>query len=459
MNMIKKVERTIQKYDLLESGDRVLVALSGGPDSTALLMALIRLAGELNLTLFAAHFNHGLRGRESNADEKFSRDLAKKTGLIFCSAKMDKNLNKKGVSPEDFYRRQRYEFLNQTAKECRASKIALGHNLQDQAETVLLNLLRGSGPEGLKGFLPKRDGKFIRPLMEITRQEIISFLEQSGMAYRRDSSNENRLYLRNQIRAELIPYLQEKYNPKIVENLARTAEILRVEDQFIREQVARVLRSRFVQCAENRFLLKIEHLKKLSPALRWRLLKTVLEDLTPQKNGITFLHVTALDQLIQKGASGKRILFPSRIEARREYNDLIVEKTPRKQIPFEYVVEVPGTVQIREKNVTIEAALIRKSRVDFENKNTVYLDWDKIKRPLMVRNRRDGDWFQPLGMTGRQKIKNFFIDHKIPAAKRDDVLLMVDGISVIAIENIHVNERVKITGETKKVLRMKVTGF
>jgi len=457
--MIEKVKQTLEKYDLLDSGDRVLVALSGGPDSTALLMVLVQLAKDMNLTLFVAHFNHGLRGRESNADEKFSRDLAKKMGLLFCSAKIDKSLMKKGVSPEDYYRRQRYEFLHRAAKEYRANKIALGHHLQDQAETVLLNLLRGSGPGGLKGFLPKRDGKFVRPLMETSRQEIISFLEQSGIAYRRDSSNENRMYLRNQIRAELIPYLQEKYNPKIVENLARTAEILRVEDEFIREQVARVLSSRFVQRADNRFLMKIDYLKKLSTAVRWRLLKTVLEDLTPRKNGITFLHVTALDQLIQKRESGKRIIFPSKIEARREYNVLIVEKIPRKQIQFEYIVDVPGTVQIPEKNVIIETALIQKNRVDFGNKNTVYLDWDKIRRPLIIRNRRDGDWFQPMGMAGRQKIKNFFIDHKIPAGKRDNVLLMVDGISVIAIENTHVNERVKITGETKKVLQLKINDF
>ena len=457
--MIEKIKQTIEKYDLLDRGDRVLVALSGGPDSTALLMVLVQLARDMNLTLFAAHFNHGLRGRESNADEKFSRDLAKKMGLIYCSAKMNKNMIKKGISPEDFYRRQRYAFLNQAAKKYRANKIALGHHLQDQAETVLLNLLRGSGPEGLKGFLPKRDGKFIRPLMETSRQKIIAFLEQSGIAYRRDSSNENRMYLRNQIRAELIPYLQEKYNPKIVENLVRTAEILRVEDEFMQEQVARILNSRFVQHAENRFLMKIDYLRKLSSAVRWRLLKTVLEALTPRKNGITFLHVTSLDQLIQKSESGKRIIFPSKIEARREYNVLMVEKTPRKQIQFEYVVDAPGTVRIQERNVTIEAALIQKKRVDFDNKNTVYLDWDKIRRPLIIRNRRDGDWFQPMGMTGRQKIKNFLIDHKIPAAKRDDVLLIVDGISVIAIENTHVNERVKITGETKKVLQLKMTVF
>ncbi|MCE5210659.1 MAG: tRNA lysidine(34) synthetase TilS, partial [Deltaproteobacteria bacterium] len=237
--MLKKVYQTIEKYDLLERGDRVVAALSGGPDSTALLAVLGRLARKMDLTLIVAHFNHGLRGRESDADEKFSRDLAKQMGLPFCPGKMGDIKNKKGVSPEDFYRRQRYDFLEKVAKDHRAQKIALGHNLQDQAETVLLNLLRGSGLEGLKGFLPKRDGKIIRPLMEISRTEIISFLNKAGIAYRQDSSNENVIYLRNKIRRELLPYLKEKYNPRIEENLAQMAQILRVEDEFIQTQVAK----------------------------------------------------------------------------------------------------------------------------------------------------------------------------------------------------------------------------
>ncbi len=457
--MIKKVLRTIEKYHLLERGERVLAALSGGPDSTALLMALAEIAPEWNLTLCVAHFNHGLRGRESNADEKISRNLAKKLGLPFFSANMNQTKVKKGISPEDFYRQQRYTFLDKTARKCRAQKIVLGHNLQDQAETVLLNLLRGSGPEGLKGFLPKRDGRFIRPLMETSREEIIAFLNQSGTAYRQDRSNENRRYLRNQIRADLIPYLQEKFNPKIVENLARTAEILRMEDEFIREQVAAALQSRFVQRAQNRFLIKMDYLLNVPPAVRWRLLKTVLEDLTPKGNGITFRHVTLLNELVQKSETGKRIAFPSKIEARREYDDLIVEKKPlpRRRMTFAYSVDVPGTIQIKGKKLTIEAELVKKRNVDFDNPDTVYLDWDKIRRPLTIRSRRNGDWFQPLGMSGRQKIKDFLIDHKIPAGKRDDVMLVADSLSVVAIENTHVNERVKITGETKKVLRLKIT--
>jgi tRNA(Ile)-lysidine synthase len=210
IDMIEKIRKTIKKYDLLEKGERVIVALSGGPDSTALLTVLVSKARELDLCLIVAHYNHGLRGMASDEDEQFSRELAESLGLIFVSGKMEQEKAAKGISPEDFYRRQRYVFLEKVASDYQAQKIALGHNLQDQAETVLLNLLRGSGLEGLKGILPKREGKIIRPLIEISRQEIISFLEKSGISYRKDSSNENRMYLRNQIWREWLKYCARK---------------------------------------------------------------------------------------------------------------------------------------------------------------------------------------------------------------------------------------------------------
>lgn len=316
--MLKKFKNTIEKYNLLQKGDRVVVALSGGPDSTALMIVLAALSGEMDLKLIVAHFNHGLRGRQSDTDEKFSRNLAQKLGLPFCSEKMDKKSSQKGISPEDFYRRQRYNFLEQTAANNKAKKIALGHNLQDQAETVLLNFLRGSGLDGLKGILPMRDGKIIRPLIETPREEIISFLDKSGISYRHDRSNESMIYLRNQIRRKLIPHIKEKYNPKIEENLARMAEILRVEDDFIQKQVKKALRSHSVQRNQNRISIKTGFLKKLPTAIRWRLFKTILEDLSPAKNGISFLHVMSMDNLTQKGETGKRIILPFKIEARRE---------------------------------------------------------------------------------------------------------------------------------------------
>lgn len=458
--MIKKVKQTIRKYNLLKKGERVVVAVSGGPDSTACLTVLASIAGDMDLELIVAHFNHGLRGKESDRDEQYSRRLAKKLGLLFCAGKLNKRIPAKGVSPEDFYRRQRYAFLEKTASGHRAQKIALGHHLNDQAETVLLNLLRGSGLEGLKGFLPIRDGRIIRPLIEISGQEIISFLEQAGMAYCRDSSNESGQYLRNRMRTELIPFLKDKYNPRIEENLAQMAEILRREDDFIRQHTAAVAKKIILQKKTGYAALNIKAVKKIAEAIRWRLLKNVMEDLTLSGNGISFLHVQAVNDLVTKNASGRRIALPDGIEARREYDQLILEKkrtrSPKNQ--YAYVMNVPGNIHVKERGLMIKATLVQNVKTNVpRKKNSVCLDWSKIEPPLVIRNRRDGDRIQPLGMSGRQKIKKYFIDHKIPADQRDGIMLLVDRLSVVYMENGHMSDRVKLLPTTKTLLKLVMT--
>jgi tRNA(Ile)-lysidine synthase len=459
--MIEKVYKTIKKYHLLDKGDCVVVAHSGGPDSTALLNVLFSIAGEMHLQLIVAHFNHGLRGKESDNDEKHSRDLARKYGLIFCGGTLNKKMDSKGISPEDFYRRQRYDFLVKTAQKHCARKIALGHNLNDQAETVLLNFLRGSGLEGLKGILPKRNDMIVRPLIEISKPEIISFLDQSKMKYRRDSSNKENKYLRNKIRNELIPYLKEKYNPKIEENLSQMAHILRVEDEFIKQHVAEALKKSVIRKSSESLCLNVDVVKKLPEAIRWRLFKTILEDLTPSNNGISFAHVISVDDLVIRNESGRKVSLPSKIEARREYHDLILEKKEivKKPFHYEYVLNIPGSVYVPEKNVTVKGNLSKRRNIRMTNSNRkIYLDWDRINPPIRIRNRREGDWFQPLGMTGRQKIKKYFIDHKLPSAKRDNIMLLADDLSVIYIERMSLNDRVKITPKTKNVLKLEIQG-
>lgn len=457
--MMKKVKKTIKKYNLLEKGDRVIVAHSGGPDSTALLIVLDEIARKMDLTLMVAHFNHGLRGRASDADEKYSRGLAKKMGLSFSSGKMDRRSMKKGVSPEDFCRRQRYDFLDNVAKDYHAQKIAVGHNMNDQAETVLLNLLRGSGLEGLKGFLPKRDGKIIRPLMEISRQEIILFLKERGIAYRQDKTNQDDVYLRNKVRSELIPYLKKNYNPQMETNLAQMAEILRNEDEFIRQHLAMALQSVAVEKNRNQISLNIHRVKKMLPAMRWRLFKTILEDLSPEHHGISFAHIMSVDDLVKKNASGRKVVLPLKIEARREYDHLILEKksNPGKATPYHYKIVNPGTIYVKERNVMVKASLMKKRRrIDFGCKDIVYLNMDKVHLPITIRNRREGDWIQPLGMAGRQTIKKYFIDHKVLPALRDQKMLFVDDLSVIYIEDGHLSDRMKITPKTTNILKLEI---
>jgi tRNA(Ile)-lysidine synthase len=457
--MIKKVIKTIEKYKLFDKKDRVVVALSGGPDSTALLVALAQIAKLLDFSIIVAHYNHGLRGTSSDEDEKYSQELAEKFGLIFISGKMDQKLRQKGQSPEDFYRQQRYQFLNKVAEDYNAQKIALGHNVQDQAETVLLNLLRGSGLEGLKGILPMRDGKFIRPLIEVSRSEIIDFLSEAGISYCQDSSNESNIYLRNKIRFELIPYLQDKFNPKIEENLAQMAEILRQDDDYIRNSVQEAMESTYIQNQPNGGIsLNIEYVMGLAPAIRSRLFKKILESLSPEKNGFSFINIKALEGLTQVTGSGKRISLPFGIEAKREYDNLILtrDNTGLKQVDYEYPVNIPGIIHVKEINRTISIEKIFRDKMDLQSKNKVYLDLDKIQQPVILRNRRDGDRFQPLGMKGRQKIKSLFINQKILRDKRNEIMLLVDQSSVIWIENMHLSDRVKISPQTINILSLEI---
>jgi tRNA(Ile)-lysidine synthase len=456
--MIKKVIKTIEKYKLLDKEDRVVAALSGGPDSTALLVALAQISKLLDFSIIVVHYNHGLRGTSSDEDEKYSQELAKKLGLIFVSGKMDQKLRQKGKSPEDFYRQQRYQFLDKVAEDYNAQKIALGHNIQDQAETVLLNLLRGSGLEGLRGILPMREGKFIRPLIEVSRGEIIAFLSEAGISYCQDSSNESRVHLRNKIRFELIPYLKEKYNPRIEENLAQMAEILRQDDDYIRNSVQEAMKSTYIQNQSNRISLNIEYIKGLAPTIRSRLFKKILESLNPEKNGFSFSNIKALERLAQATESGKRISLPLGIEAKREYDSLILErdKICLKQVDYEYPVNIPSIIHLKETNRTIGIEKISRDKMEQQSKNKVYLDLDKIQQPVILRNRRDGDRFQPLGMKGRQKIKSLFINQKIPRNKRNEVMLLVDRNSVIWIENIHLSERVKISPQTINILALEI---
>ena len=458
MIMIDKIRQTINKYRLLETNERLVLALSGGPDSTALVVSLAQIAPTMGVKLIVAHLNHGLRGRESNRDERQASRLAKQLGLSFVSRKMDKAEITKGLSPEDFYRRQRYQFLDEVARRNQARKIALGHNLQDQSETVLLHLLRGSGLEGLKGMVPLRDGKYIRPLIEVSRDEIIAFLDEAGIAYRQDSSNESKIHLRNKIRLELLPYLKNEYNPKIEEALAQMAEIIREENIFIKEFVAKALKSTCVNKQKNKIVLNIEYLSMLPLAIQRRLLKELLENFSSQKNGITFLHINSIGNLLHNLESGRKICLPFGIEARREYEHLVLERSREcaKLIEYSYDLKIPGDVFIAERNLSVRLRLVKKDKIDFTVQNKDYFDLDKIKLPLILRNRREGDWFQPLGMAGRQKLKSFFINHKITQQKRNEIMLLVDQQAVLWIENMHLNDQVKITPETKKVLELEI---
>ncbi|MBW2599747.1 MAG: tRNA lysidine(34) synthetase TilS [Deltaproteobacteria bacterium] len=465
-----KVRKAIEKHSMLNPGDRVGVAVSGGADSVALLYELSMLADEYDLALFILHLNHGIRGEESDRDESFVIELAGSMGIPVDSEKVSipELREKSGGSLEDICREERYAFFERMSQKHGLNKIALGHNLNDQTETVIMRFLRGSGVEGLKGFLPVRDEIYIRPLIDSTGEEIISFLGERGIGFVTDSSNADDTYLRNRIRNILVPELKASYNVRLEENIGRTADILRLEDNFIRESVEKIISDWKIDRGNAR--INIRKLKKLHPALRWRLIKTILENRSPAGNGIGYLHVKSVIGLIEGLSPSASVDLPFNLRAEREYGDLIISQredrspdTSKKYSPdgredcnFSYTMEIPGSVNIVETGGKMVLDVIDADEADIHLDNSVFMDYNSISFPLVVRNIRAGDRIQPLGMKGTKKISGLLIDEKIPKAGRKSIPLLVDQKSVLWVPGVRLNDRVRITDVTEKVVKAKI---
>ncbi|MFO7569184.1 MAG: tRNA lysidine(34) synthetase TilS [Smithellaceae bacterium] len=450
--MMLKIRKFIEENRLLARGDKVVVALSGGADSCALLLSLIALEPDYGLSLIAAHFNHGVRAGESDEDEDFCRKMAEKHSLPFFVAACDHRLRRKGMSDEEFYRHERYRFLDSVAKDRGAQKIAMGHHQNDQAETVLMHLLRGSGLEGLRGFLPMREGRYIRPLMNVSRQEIHTFLQGAKVSFREDSSNKNSIYLRNRLRLDLMPYLREHYNPAIESSLAQMAGILRREDEFIHACAIDAMDALGMKRSRGQLHFSAAAFSTLPTALKYRVVKMMLEDLSDDKNGFSFRHIDAVVRLATSGETGKSLSLPMGNHARRQYDQVCIGKEKSQEIRhYEYPVTIPGNIALSGMNTSVTFWTGAKDDVDL-SRNRICLDLDQLVMPLVLRNRREADWIRPLGMSGRKKIKSIFIDRKIPRHQRDDILLLADGESVVWIEGLCISDRVKISPATKRVL-------
>jgi tRNA(Ile)-lysidine synthase len=461
--MIRKVKEAIEENHLLDPGEKVVVAVSGGSDSVALLKALEMLSYEYRLTLIVAHLNHGLR-EDAPSEERFVRKMAADMGFTFESKSLDiaslRRESGKGI--EDTSREVRYNFLNDVAKKHGARKIALGHHMNDQTETVLMNFLRGSGSTGLKGMLPVRDSTYIRPLLGVTRDEIIYFLERHGLPFITDASNANQSYLRNRIRHTLIPDLKAGYNPKLDESIKSMAEIMRVENDYMGMVTAKVLTSWGVTPADSEFVICISDFLEYHEGIQRRIMKHLLERLSPHGKGIGFTHIKAALGLFRSDRPGICVNLPCNIEVRREYDTVVIS---RREIEEEilrnrcndlyYEVTPPGILKIVELGKRMIFEFVQ-GQVDVKTnaRNAVFMDYDRISPPLVIRTVRPGDRMQPLGMKGMKKIKSVFIDGKIPLRRRKKIPLVLDQEAVIWIAGLLLNERVKITEKTRQILKV-----
>lgn len=342
--MLKRIRKTIADCSLLERGDHLLLAVSGGPDSVALLRAMVLLSSEYELRLTTAHLNHGLRGAEAQGEQEFVRSLCAGMGIVCICKTVDIRMLQKGrgMSLEEIGREERYRFLDETAETCGARKIATGHHRDDQAETVLINLLRGSGLEGLKGIPPVRDGRIIRPLLHVGRGEILEFLNREGLTYMMDSSNLSPLFLRNRIRHELIPELTLRYNPGIVEALSHTAEIIRREDDYLQAVVGQILSQWGIVPGAAEIRLPLPALLDLHEALQGRVIKCLLEAAALAGYGIAYRHIEAILAFARKPRRRRASLdLPGLIRVEREGDLLKIGRVSSRPVRRDKRKEVP----------------------------------------------------------------------------------------------------------------------
>jgi tRNA(Ile)-lysidine synthase len=327
-DFITTIDRSIDRFNMIDQGDRVLAAVSGGPDSVTLVLSLLALKKKYAIKIGIAHLNHGLRGEESLRDENFTRMLAQNLELPFYREQIDVGAHAKthGLSFEEAGRDIRYRFFDQIAQTHGYTKIATGHNKDDNAELVLMNLLRGAGTRGLSGIPPMREGRYIRPLIQVSKNLILDFLNSENQAYVFDSSNKDMRYLRNKIRYQLIPQLQSEYNPEIIDALDRLSNILKQEETFWDIQTKKAFQDCLIKSENACLVFAKSRMSNLHPALLNRVFRKAILKIKKDLKRISLAHISDIIEFCFNTASGISLDLPGQIRIYKNKTDIMIKK-------------------------------------------------------------------------------------------------------------------------------------
>jgi tRNA(Ile)-lysidine synthase len=472
--LLRTVKQTITTYGMLKPRDSVLIGVSGGPDSVALFHLLLTFAPRFPLRLGVAHLNHCLRQNDSDRDAEFVASLAGRFDIpcYIHKTNVRKYQIENKLSLEEAARRVRHSFLNDVAEKNRFNKIALGHHFDDNAELVLMNLFRGSGPLGISGIPPVRDGKIIRPLLQSNRSEIIAFLDKNGLKYISDTSNRDTRFLRNRIRHDLIPLLKTSYNPKISQSLNRLASIIRSEEEWIEGIIHPLFEKAALSIQDGQIALSVSILNAIHVAAQRRIFRKTISKIKGDLRRIRLTHIDSVITLLKYGPDYGNIDLPERIRIQRKGDVILffrekstlrnmdVKSDRAEMFSFEYPIAKPESIFIKEINAHIKfTEMGKKDLPDLcrAGQNTGFFDRDALSFPLVLRNFRHGDRFTPLGMTGTQKIKNFFIDKKVPRKERTRCPILLCRGKIIWVAGYRIDASVKVKSSTKNVLKIELS--
>jgi tRNA(Ile)-lysidine synthase len=418
----------------------------------------VALAPTWSLRLVVAHLNHQLRGSTADEEAAFVNEMASGFGIPCEVASRDvaEYGTRHRLSVQEAARTVRYAFYDEVAAKYSADKIALGHHADDNAESILIHLLRGTGPLGLVGIPPVRDGRIIRPLIDLTRKEILGYLERQGLEYVRDASNLDTDYLRNRIRHHLLPLLRKQYNPSTLDALNRLGSILEAEEDYWDLTVRQVFQELGKQTPQGTSL-PVSRLAELHPALLRRVIRQAVLLVKGDLKRLGHVHVQAVIQLITGRTPSGRLNLPDGITVSRDREAVYFSSDPPQEIAqFEH--DIPGvqTTPIPEIGIALQLQACDSSEVSDPRSyplTTALFDMEAITFPLTVRSFKEGDRFNPLGMIGSQKVKDFFINQKVPRLERLRCPILLSGGHIIWVGGYRIDDSVKITEKTRKILK------
>lgn len=450
MQIIDRFIYNIEKYKLIDEKDTIIVATSGGPDSQFLTYLLYEIKEKYKINIVLAHLNH-LHRKESYLDEQLVEKTAKELGLkVFVRHEsMDDYAKEMKISPEDAGRRLRYSFLREISEGYENFKIATGHNKDDQAETVLMRMIRGSGLDGLCA-MDYKNGDIIRPILSFSKKEIIEFLNQNNIPYALDKTNFHNDYTRNYIRNEIIREL-ETINPNVSDSLFTLSQTLKDDKILIDHVIDEEFTKLVVEKRKDSISLDRNKFNQIPDYMAGRIMRRAILELTGSLKDISKENIDEFLS-IRELATGKKVIKYDIIFIKNYHSYKLslrenkIEKSPEKLISL-------------NEEIIFNNYLIRAREVDKigkKNQNTFYFDMDELSFPLKVRTRQNGDKFKPLGMDNNKKLKDFFIDQKIDRDKRDVIPLILSNDEIICVLSQRISEDYKVTNNTRKILKIEV---
>lgn len=455
--IFEKVLGTINKYNLIEDGDKIVLGLSGGPDSVCLLHILYRLKEKMNIEVYAAHLNHQIRGLEAQKDALYISQICEDLGITsFVKAiNVPEYCKEQGVSLEEGARTLRYEMFEEIKQKTKSNKIAIGHNRNDQAETVLMRIMRGTGLQGLRGIEYIRDNKIIRPILDIERSEIEAYCEKYELNPRIDKTNLESIYTRNKIRLELIPYMKDNFNPNVIESIVRMTNSLKSDSDYIDLEAEKSFKE-VSTLKEDSVEISLPKYSNLHNAIKVRILRSAIKHIIGDTNFVDQKHIEDIIELECESKLNKMLNLPRGIFAYRRKNIIILttKEIVSEEIDFCYNIPSNGFIKIKELNLVLETqkmSIDRYKSIKLD-KTSKGFDFDKIKGGIVVRSRKQGDKIKLAG--GSKKVKDLFIDLKIPREDRCKVPVITDDEGILCVGDYKTSENYKIDSETKEVLKI-----